>query len=84
MIDSTIVRAHQHAAALIKRGRMPRGLARFRGGLTTNIYVANEALGSPVCLIASHGQRHDIAFASVASARDMTSGSPTSWARRYR
>lgn len=42
---------------------MPRGLARFRGGLTTNIYVANEALGSPVCLIASHGQRHDIAFA---------------------
>jgi transposase len=64
MIDSTIVRAHQHAAGARKEkgGRMPRGLGRSRGGLSTKIHVAGDALGNPVRLIASPGQRNDIAF----------------------
>ncbi|MDU0360539.1 IS5 family transposase [Rhizobium sp. 25PS6] len=62
MIDSTIVRAHQHAAgARDQRGADAQG--RSRGGLSTKIHAATEALGLPVRLIASPGQRNDIAFA---------------------
>src|SRR5690606_22775112 len=64
MIDSTIVRAHQHAAgAPVKRGADAQGLGRSRGGLSTKIHAAGDALGLPVRLIASPGQRNDIAYA---------------------
>ncbi|KPH04145.1 transposase [Rhizobium acidisoli] len=38
-------------------------MGRSRGGLSTKIHAATEALGLPVRLIASPGQRNDIAFA---------------------
>ncbi|WP_316214217.1 IS5 family transposase [Bradyrhizobium sp. SZCCHNR2032] len=65
MIDSTIVRAHQHAAGArrAKGGPDAQGLGRSRGGLSTKIHAASDALGNPVRLIASPGQRNDIAFA---------------------
>jgi len=65
MIDSTIVRAHQRAAGArkIKGGRMPKALGPSRGGLTTKIHAATYALGQPVRLIATPGQRNDIALA---------------------
>ncbi|KAF5881699.1 IS5 family transposase [Rhizobium sp. PEPV16] len=65
MIDSTIVRAHQHAARArkVKGGPDAQGLGRSRGGLSTKIHAATESLGLPVRLIASPGQRNDIAFA---------------------
>ncbi|MBY5589848.1 IS5 family transposase [Rhizobium leguminosarum] len=65
MIDSTIVRAHQHAAGArkVKGGGDAQGLGRSRGGLSTKIHAATESLGLPVRLIASPGQRNDIAFA---------------------
>ncbi|QNQ61279.1 IS5 family transposase [Brucella sp. 6810] len=65
MIDSTIVRAHQHAAGArkVKGGPDAQGLGRSRGGLSTKIHAATEALGLPIRLIASPGQRNDIAFA---------------------
>ncbi|UCI22674.1 IS5 family transposase (plasmid) [Mesorhizobium sp. B2-1-8] len=65
MIDSTIVRAHQHAAGArrSKGGPDAQGLGRSRGGLSTKIHAAGDALGLPVRLIASPGQRNDIAFA---------------------
>lgn len=40
-----------------------RGLGRSQGGLSTKIHVATEALGLPIRLIDSLGQRNDIAFA---------------------
>lgn len=46
-----------------KRGPDAQGLGRSRGGLSTKIHVAGDALGNPVRLIASPGQRNDIAFA---------------------
>lgn len=46
-----------------KRGADAQGLGRSRGGLSTKIHAATEALGLPVRLIASPGQRNDIAFA---------------------
>ena len=38
-------------------------MGRSRGGLSTKIHAACEALGLPVRLLASPGQRNDIAFA---------------------
>jgi putative transposase len=38
-------------------------VGRSRGGLSTKIHAAGDALGNPVRLIASPGQRNDIAFA---------------------
>ncbi len=45
------------------KGADAQGLGRSRGGLSTKIHAATEALGLPVRLIASPGQRNDIAFA---------------------
>jgi transposase len=44
-----------------KRGADAQGLGRSRGGLSTKLHVATEALGLPLRLIASAGQRSDIA-----------------------
>jgi putative transposase len=45
-----------------KRGADAQGLGRSRGGLSTKIHAAGDALGNPVRLIGSPGQRN-IAFA---------------------
>ncbi len=47
----------------VKRGADAQGLGRSRGGLSTKIHAAGDALGLPVRLIASPGQRNDIAYA---------------------
>ena len=64
MINSTIVRAHQHAAGArkLKGGRMPRAWAGLGAGWYQN-HAAGDALGNPIRLIGSPGQRNDIAFA---------------------
>jgi putative transposase len=46
-----------------KRGADAQGLGRSRGGLSTKIHAAGDALGNPVRLIGTPGQRNDIAFA---------------------
>ena len=46
-----------------KGGAHAQGLGRSRGGLSTKIHAAGDALGNPVRLIGSPGQRNDIAFA---------------------
>ena len=65
MIDPTIVRARQPVAGArkVKRGADAQGLGRSRGGLSTRILTASESLGLPLRLIATPGQRNDIAFA---------------------
>ena len=45
------------------RGADAQGLGRSRGGLSTKIHAATEALGLPIRLIGSPGQRNDIALA---------------------
>ncbi|MGW2564460.1 IS5 family transposase [Streptomyces sp. NPDC001514] len=65
-IDSTIVRAHQHAAATGRKGGLRRpdepddqALGRSRGGLTTKIHLACDGRGRPLALLITPGQRHD-------------------------
>ncbi|MEV5427598.1 IS5 family transposase [Streptomyces cellulosae] len=66
-IDSTIVRAHQHAAATGRKGGGQHqqdepddhALGRSRGGLTTKIHLACDGKGRPLALPVTPGQRHD-------------------------
>ena len=45
------------------RGADAQGLGRSRGGLSTKIHAAGDALGCPVRLIGTPGQRNDITLA---------------------
>ncbi|MFI7292129.1 IS5 family transposase [Streptomyces anulatus] len=71
-IDSTIVRAHQHAAATGRKGgstgrtsRNDHALGRSRGGLTTKIHLAADGQGRPLALMLTAGQRHDSVMAQA-------------------
>ena len=62
-LDSTVVRAHQHAAGARKAGREPEfedeALGRSRGGFSTKIHVRSEGRGKPVTFTVTGGQVHD-------------------------
>src|ERR1043166_5355860 len=59
IVDSTIVRAHQHASGAKKGGAEDQALGRPRGGLRTKIHLAVRGLGCPVRFILTAGQRGD-------------------------
>ncbi|MFD7880662.1 IS5 family transposase [Streptomyces sp. NPDC059766] len=70
-VDSTIVRAHQHAAGARKKGP-PAGepddhaIGRSRGGLTTKIHLAADARCRPLAFVLTAGQAGDApAFTDV-------------------
>ncbi|MFD6988586.1 IS5 family transposase [Streptomyces sp. NPDC059943] len=62
-VDSTIVRAHQHAAGARQKG--PRSasrhhaLGRSRGGLTTKIHLAADSRCRPLAFVLTPGQAGD-------------------------
>ncbi|MEU9381228.1 IS5 family transposase [Streptomyces sp. NPDC048279] len=70
-VDSTIARAHQHAAGARKRDLQveppggvftepdDHGLGRSRGGLTTKLHLAVEQAQKPLSLVITAGQRGD-------------------------
>nr|WP_211304048.1 IS5 family transposase [Pseudosporangium ferrugineum] len=71
-IDSTIARAHQHAAGARKRGtfrpnhravsrssRPNHALGRSRGGLTTKLHLSCEQRQKPLSIVLTAGQRGD-------------------------
>ncbi|WP_435594433.1 IS5 family transposase [Streptomyces panacea] len=70
-VDSTIVRAHQHAAGARKKGP-PAGephdhaIGRSRGGLTTKIHLTSDAHSRPLAFVLTAGQAGDApAFPAV-------------------
>ncbi|MGV9601875.1 IS5 family transposase [Streptosporangium sandarakinum] len=72
-VDSTIVRAHQHAASARKGGsgkgrtgsnqprpiRADKALGRSRGGLTTRIHLAADGRGLPLAFVLTGGNVND-------------------------
>ena len=60
MLDSTIIRAHQHAAGAEGSSAEAEALGRSRGGFSTKIHVACDGLGKPVKIILTPGQDHDV------------------------
>jgi transposase len=57
MIDTSIVRVHQHGACITRNQRQSMG--RSRGGLTSKIHALVNADGLPIRLAVSTGQAHD-------------------------
>ncbi|TMK45866.1 MAG: IS5 family transposase [Alphaproteobacteria bacterium] len=60
MIDSTIVRAHQHSAGAQKKNGEDQAIGRSKGGLSTKIHTLVDALGNPVAFLLTPGQAHDL------------------------
>ncbi|MBV1692181.1 IS5 family transposase [Novosphingobium sp. G106] len=59
IVDSTVVRAHQHAAGA-KKGSEDQAIGRSRGGLSTKIHLAVRGLGCPVRFALTAGHRGDV------------------------
>jgi transposase len=57
MIDTSIVRVHQHGACITRNRRQSMG--RSRGGLTTKIHAVVDTKGLPVRLALTAGEAHD-------------------------
>ncbi|MEF9881477.1 IS5 family transposase [Streptomyces sp. P9-A4] len=57
-VDSTVVRAHQHAAGA-KKGLRDPALGRSRGGLTSKIHLACDGRGRPLGFVATGGNTND-------------------------
>ncbi|WSR61133.1 IS5 family transposase [Streptomyces sp. NBC_01198] len=71
-VDSTIVRAHQHAAGARRKGGSPAGephdhaIGRSRGGLTKKIHLAADDRCRPMAFVLTPGQAGDApAFTQV-------------------
>jgi transposase len=60
MIDSTIVRAHQHSAGAQRKASEDQAIGRSRGGLSTKIHALVDALGNPLGFHLSGGEAHDL------------------------
>jgi transposase len=60
MIDSTIVRAHQHSAGARKDPGEDQAIGRSRGGLSTKIHALVDALGNPIGFHLTGGEAHDL------------------------
>lgn len=60
MLDSTVIRAHQHAAGQKNSTPEQEQLGRSRGGVSTKIHVAVDGLGKPTKIFLSPGQAHDV------------------------
>jgi transposase len=71
-VDSTVCRAHQHAAGATRKGDLQKeppggidtepadhGLGRSRGGLTTKLHLAVEQGQKPMAIVITAGQRGD-------------------------
>ena len=59
MIESTVIRARQHAAGM-NRGEDDQALGRSRGGFGTKIHLAVASLGHPVSIEWSPGQDAEV------------------------
>ncbi|MGP3968493.1 IS5 family transposase [Streptomyces sp. 6N223] len=81
-VDSTVCRAHQHAAGARKKGAPGRAepdahaLGRSRGGLSTKVHLASDSRARPLALRVTAGQAGDApAFETVmAGIRVLRSG----------
>src|SRR5262249_11759182 len=72
MIDTSIVRVHQHAACIARNRRQSMG--RSRGGLTSKIHAVVDSNGLPVRLALTTGEAHDNRLAAALLSR-LRSGS---------
>lgn len=65
MIDATIIKAHPHAAGCLIENQAKEALGRSKGGFSTKIHAVVDALGLPVDLSLTGGNRNDITQAAA-------------------
>ena len=63
MIDTSVVRVHQHGACIA--GNRKQQMGRSRGGLTSKIHAVVDADGLPVRLGLTAGEAHDNRLCSI-------------------
>jgi transposase len=63
MIDTSVVRVHQHGACISENNHQAMG--RSRGGLTSKIHAVVDTKGLPVHLALTAGEAHDNRLCSV-------------------
>ena len=57
MIDTSIIRVHQHGACIVRNRKQ--SMRRSRGGLTSKIHAVVDTNGLPVRLALTAGEAHD-------------------------
>lgn len=57
-VDSSVMRAHQHAAGA-RRSGTDEALGRSRGGFSTKLHLRAEGRGKPMVLLITAGERHE-------------------------
>lgn len=57
-VDSSVIRAHQHAAGA-RRSGTDEALGRSRGGFSTKLHLRAEGQGKPMVLLITAGERHE-------------------------
>lgn len=67
LLDSTVIRAHPCAAGASKKsgGQQAQALGRSKGGFSTKIHVSVDALGNPLTIVLTGGERHDVTQATT-------------------
>jgi transposase len=63
MIDTSVVRVHQHGACIVDKNHQDMG--RSRGGLTSKIHAVVDTNGLPIPLALTPGEAHDNRLCSV-------------------
>jgi transposase len=58
-VDSTVVRAHQHAAGARHADPSVEALGRSRGGFSTKLHLRSERGGKPLVVVLTAGERHE-------------------------
>ena len=58
MLDSTIIKVHQHASGGIG-GKAINGIGKTKGGWGTKVHVVVDGLGFPIEVKITEGQRND-------------------------
>lgn len=71
LIDSTIIKAHPHAAGASKRGERPEALGRSRGGLSTKLHALVTEQGRLVRYLLTGGEASDIIHAKELVSKDI-------------
>jgi transposase len=65
MLDSTVIRAHQHAAGAPPKESREEALGRSRGGFSSKLHLAVDAQGQAVELCLGPGEEHDVTRAEA-------------------
>ena len=74
MIDSSIMRIHQDGSNP-KGGQMRQAMGKSRGGLSTKVHMACDALGYPLSCVITGGERHDATQAKTLLQRHLKENS---------